>query len=205
MSIEILTAPANDAVSLAEYKSHVRVEDSDSDSDLTIKIEAAIKIFERLTNRALITQTVIQKFDKFPCERNFLLERTPVQSITTVKYYDQDNTLTTFDSANYSTSGLNTTPRIFLKKSKEWPTDAHLDRPDAVEVTYICGEGDESTDVSQEYRHAIMTMAGDFMNFREDSLAAPGLTIQSLPLNSQRIISLFKYNFYEWASQSRKS
>jgi len=206
MTIKVTTPPAVPALSLDSLKEHLRVIGTDEDSTLQLKLDAAIEIFQQYTSRALIDQTVEQSFDLFPCERNFLLERSAKTiSGLTIEYYDDDNALTTFDASKYAIADSDVPAKVFLLDGESWPSDIHDSRPKAVLVTYTVGEGAAETDVPAKYRHALTSMVGDFQNFREDSMFAPGGTIVEIPWSSAQFITVFRTQFYEWKSQSRKA
>lgn len=205
MTILVTTPPANDALTLASLKNHLRITNSNEDSQLQLKLSMAINTFQHYTNIALVTQTVRQTFDQFPTERNFMLERyAPTISSLSIKYYDVDNTLTTLATSVYGTADRGRPAKIFLLNGQSWPADLHADRPDAVEVEYTVGYGADEDAVPEEYKHCIAMMAGDAQNFREDTIYSPGGTIVNVTWQSQRLMDIFKVNFYEWASQSRQ-
>ncbi|NDA93971.1 MAG: hypothetical protein EBX90_11955, partial [Betaproteobacteria bacterium] len=58
--------PATEPLSLEEVKEHLRIDSSAEDALLQMYIEAARKVCEHNTARALITQTWETTFDRFP-------------------------------------------------------------------------------------------------------------------------------------------
>ena len=66
MILTLATEPTAEPVTLAEAKTHCRVDTSDDDTYITTLIKAARLYTEEATNRALITQTWDWYFDSFP-------------------------------------------------------------------------------------------------------------------------------------------
>lgn len=86
----------------------------------------------------------------------------PLQSITNVKYYDQQGVLQTFPSASYVVS-TGTTGRIQPAYTQVWPVAQP--RIDAVQITFVAGYGDTAAAVSETTKTAMkMLVAGLYEN-----------------------------------------
>lgn len=106
-----------------------------SDPMLSLLIKAARRVAEALTGRALITQTWELVQDAFSSELK--LDMMPVQSITTLKYYDSDNVLQTMSSGDYI---LNADTGVIVPAYGEsWPSTYGI--PQAVVVRFVTGYG----------------------------------------------------------------
>jgi uncharacterized phiE125 gp8 family phage protein len=86
MSLRLITAAASKPVTTAEAKLHCRVDGSDEDSLIDSYIAAATSFVENYTGRALISQTWEQVLDDFSDAMQ--LPKGPVQSVTSIKYFD---------------------------------------------------------------------------------------------------------------------
>lgn len=202
--ITITTPPAQKAMSLSLLKEHLRIIGNDEDATLSFYLDAAILTFENFAGSCLITQTVKQVFDQFPCEDYFLLERgRPIISVSSVKYYDLDNTLTTFSTDNYLVTDSTVPPSICLKPGKTWP-ELHRTRLGAVEVTYTAGYGTTEASVPMDVKLALSLMVGDFYQNREDSVTQPGVVMLRSNWHSMKFIQKYKSYFSQHPSQSRK-
>jgi len=105
---------------------------------LGMLITAARRIAEARTGRALITQTWELVLERFSSE--LVIDMLPVQSISSVKYYDADNALQTVDAADYVLDPeTNLAARVLLADGKSWPSTFR--RPDAVIVRFVAGYG----------------------------------------------------------------
>jgi uncharacterized phiE125 gp8 family phage protein len=132
-------APTEDPVTLAEAKAHVRVDHADDDSLITALIAAATNHLDGYTGilgRALITQTWRQDFAAFAPKLRLALR--PVASVTSVTYFDGDNTSQTLSASIYGLFEDGAGPYIALDPDQTWPGSYR--RVDGVSVTYVAGE-----------------------------------------------------------------
>ena len=94
--------PTVEPVSLADVKLHIRHDASvgtTEDAMLTRWIKGARQRAEHLAQRAFCTQTWQQNLDAFPPAIE--LPWSPIQSVSFVKYYDENNALQTLAPADY--------------------------------------------------------------------------------------------------------
>lgn len=192
MRMKLTTAPASEPISLTEAKLHCRIDGSTEDNLLTMLIQAAREAVETQTNRALINQTWTAYLDAFPTCGWFYLPKPPLVSVSSVKYYDTDNTLQTLASTEYDVGAIGTTPaRIALAQDKSWPSSLR-ERPDAVQIAYTCGFGSAASSVPAALRHAMLLYIGHWYENREEVVT--GTIATQLPaaarmlIQSQRII-----------------
>ena len=101
MAFRIKTHPATEPITLTEAKAHLRVDDSYDDTYINTLITTARLYCERFLNQSLITQTWQLFLDSFPSNGLILLKHGPVISLTSIKYYDSDNTEQTLSSDDY--------------------------------------------------------------------------------------------------------
>ena len=122
---------------------------STSDPLLTMLIKAARQVAENITGRGFITQTWEQVYDKFPA-REIEIGMLPIQSITSLKYYDADGVLQTMDSADYVLD-VDTLPGWVLPAyGVSWPST--YDSAQSVIVRFVAGYGSTGLSVPAEIR-----------------------------------------------------
>lgn len=176
----LVTAPTLRAVTLEQARKQCELDQDDAthDSQLTMLIDTATDQFENDCDICLLTQTQRVYLKQF-CDEIYLPKR-PVQSITTVKYYDDSDALQTLASSVYT---LNSPERsVELKFNQVWPSTAS-DRWDAVEVTYVCGYTSADL-VPAAARHAILLLVGYYFgqnrgdNDRPNDLNAYGRLVK---------------------------
>lgn len=163
-------APASEPITTAEAKAFLRVDSSDEDTLIDTLISTARQMVEDFTGRAIITQTWKLTLDKWPLEcpgcswlevktsmdRAILLPRSPLASVTSVKYYPDDlGAQATLSASAYRVITGTLPGAIFLKSSEDWPA---LDiRPDAVEIIFVAGTADATT-TPKQLTHAILLL-----------------------------------------------
>jgi len=119
------------------------------------------------------------------------LRRGPLQSVNSLKYYNESNVLTTWDASNYLIAEELDVPVI--DSDNDWPTDL-FDRTDAVEITYITGY-DDVADIPQAIKQAILMIVGHLYENRQDVIV--GSQVNAMPLSSRSLLDPYKiYHFY---------
>lgn len=170
----ITAAPAAEPLSSSETKTWLNVSTSDDDSLIAMLIKTAREKVERDYDTALITQTIAFFSDCFPGSETpknpegwIELAISPVQSVTSVTYYDADNVQQTLAAENYHLDKYGFgRPKIRKADGVTWP--ATFNRPDAVTVTCECGHGDTAADVPDPIRVAMLLMVKYYYDNRED-------------------------------------
>ena len=140
-TIKVTSQPTTEPLTIDELKTRLRITTCDFDNELQDLLKSARTTVENESYRKLITQTVEIHYEDFPGTYGDIeLRLAPISAITHVKYYAQDDTLTTVSAATYYTNLTSTPPRIVLKESQSWPT-THVTRPNKVIVTATAGYG----------------------------------------------------------------
>lgn len=132
MAWRVITEPTSEPVTLEEAKAHLRVDTTDHDSEIEALIASARQYIELTCNRALMPQEWEITLPEFDGE-----VRLPgnVRSITSVKYYDSDNTEQTLtDYFEVLAEPAKIAPDTV------WPYT--YSRPDAVAITAQVGYED---------------------------------------------------------------
>ena len=158
------SAPASEPITLAEAKTALRIDHDEWNDEIEdVWLPAAREEIERRLSVKLVTQTVKVTLDRFPSlgivgfDDQDRLRVVPaeqiiagqiaagvieipvesVASISSVKYYDTDNTLQTISSSNYQVDTARTPCRIAPVLGYAWPaTRAKLA---AVEIVAVVG------------------------------------------------------------------
>lgn len=175
MKYEISTGPALLPVSVEEAKAHLRVDGTEEDNTILSMIGAATAKVEKETGRALVSQTVKAYWDTWPEDNVLELPIYPAASITNVKYIDEDGTLQTWDSANYTSDLVGMCPRVMPTPDADLPDLG--DYPNAVQVTYVAGVSSTNS-VPQDLKYAILTTVALLYEHRVDmplSANTPGV------------------------------
>lgn len=158
------TAPTSEPLTLTEVKDHLRIDDTDSDDELTLLLAAARSHVETRTNRQLMQATFELTLDRWPGGRELVLRMPPLASVTSVTYYDEDEASQTLASGDYHVDTATEPGRIVLKDGESWP---NLDeRPAAVTVTYVAGQA-SADDVPDAAKLATLQLLAHWFENRE--------------------------------------
>ena len=93
------------------------------------------------------------------------LYRSPAQSVTSIKYYDADGVLQTWDSSNYILDKSAVPSVITTAPDISYPDTQN--RSQAVQIEYVAGYGDTGDDVPAAIRQAILMLASDIYEHPE--------------------------------------
>lgn len=134
----LVTAPTIEPVSLAEVKAQARIFDTNSDGVLASYIATAREEAEQYMGRGILTQTWKLVLDAF-ANVIPLPMASPLQSVTTVQYYDATGTLQTLATTYYGVDTVSRPGRVVLKPEQSWPTVQSDRRDGLVIITYVVG------------------------------------------------------------------
>lgn len=171
--INTITAATETPVTLAEAKAALLVDHSADDALITRLVAAATDEAVTVAARSLCTRTVELVLEAWPAaDGAILLEYPPVQSVTSITYYDEDNTALTMPAADYVAVLDVQPPRVVLARNAQWPM-ATLRRVAPIRVRYVAGFGAAAA-VPARYKTLILGLVQVDYEHRE-SMAPQGL------------------------------
>jgi len=155
--LTLVSGPEALPVSLAEVKASGRLDGLDESEDAVIAghLRAAIAEVDGRDgwlNRCLISQTWIKWLDEFPWTIRVPLP--PLQEVVEVRYLDGDGNVQVLDSSTYVVAGIGGYGRIVPAHGHRWP--ATRCQPDAVQVEFRAGYGDDWNAVPEDIRNALI-------------------------------------------------
>lgn len=156
--------PTAEPVTVAEAKSHLRVDASAEDELIRGLIAGARLWVEGTCGLSLITQTHDLTLDGFPDEV-IQLPRGPVQSVSSITYIDTAGDTQTWSSSNYIVDTKSTPNRITPAYGVAYPSTQT--RINTVTVRYVAGYGAKGSDVPEPIRQAIKLLVGQMYAHRE--------------------------------------
>jgi uncharacterized phiE125 gp8 family phage protein len=140
MRYSVITSaePAAEPLSLAETKTHLRVDDDITDQDDLIAglIGGAREWCENYTRRSFVRRTLQLRMDAFPCE--FRLPYGPVSSVQSVEYIDSGGATAILAADQYQVDTQSAPARIVPVFGVVWPTVKH-GAVNGVVVNYVAG------------------------------------------------------------------
>jgi uncharacterized phiE125 gp8 family phage protein len=151
--LKLITAPAVEPVTTDEVKLHTRIDGNTETTLLSSWITSARILAEQYQRRAYITQTWELILDGWP-GMPISIPRSPVQSVTSLKYYDTANTETSWDLSNLLIVTDTEPGRITLAYGITYPSTT-LREMNSVVIRYVAGYGDAASDVPENVKDAI--------------------------------------------------
>lgn len=173
--LSLVTPPTEEPLTLPEAKVHARVTQSEDDEYIADLITLAREYVELNIpgGRQLCTATYDLVLDGLPCSRQPLeLPKPPLQSVTSITYYDLNNVSTVMPSSDYVvTAPTNLPGYIQPAVDVEWPETEC--RRDAVTIRFVAGYGGASA-VPMRAKHAMRLLVGESYMKREVSDSGDG-------------------------------
>ncbi len=182
MSLQLVTAPASEPVTLAEAKSHLRVTVTDDDTLITSLIVAARQWIENFTRRALITQTWDYFLDAFD-DGGIEIPRPPLISVGSVKYVDNDGATQTLATSEYTADTAAERGLVRLAYGKSWP--GTRTQANAVTIRFTAGYA-TAADVPGPIKSACLLMLGELYERRETAIV--GTIINEVPVSAEYLL-----------------
>lgn len=198
MPLVEVTAPTAEPLSVAEVKTAAHITHTSEDTFIGERIAAARFRYEQDTRRQLMRAT----YDWFiPCfssrwnrrgavifsERSFEVPITPLDSITTIKYFDTAGAQQTLATSVYDVKTSSDPGRIYNKPNQEWP-DLEDDRiEDAVEIRIVCGSADAAS-VPDLDKQAVMLLTLHWIEHREMVVLDDRIRSVTVPMGYEEIV-----------------
>ena len=179
MKTLLVTGAKGTFLDLNEVKAHLKIDHTTEDSLIQSLLIAAIGQVENITNRRLLTQTWKAYADTWPANF-FTMPFGNLQSVTAVKYTDEDNDQSTLAATEYIVDTVSDPGRVMLGVNKEWPNDT-LYPVNPIEIEFVCGYGVDPNFMPEVLKVAAMIMIGDMYTNRESFLLGPYYKYAEIP------------------------
>lgn len=173
MGLRKITPATGRVASVAELRSHLRVDFSDDDNLLLDLEAAAEELLAELANRSLLPTTWRLTLDSWPRDRVIRLPRGPLRSVASITYTDHDGDVQTLDPSTYRADSTDEVARIVEAVGASWPNP--LEVPGSITVQYVAGydePGATGADVIHggvpaRAKHAIRLLVAHYYELRE--------------------------------------
>ena len=189
----LVTPPTEEPITLEEAKLHLRVESEQEEEDALILglVKAARAFVENETGRAMLTQTWRVYLDRFPTrfyrDTAITLPVVPVQSITSVSYYNEAGVLTVFPGGSYVVDLASEMGRIVTGVSIAWPST--YDIPNAVVVELVAGYPNVGA-IPAPLVAAMKLLIGHWYESRESVVV--GTSAMAIPLGVDALLAPYR-------------
>lgn len=186
MAWKVTTAPAIEVWTLSEVKNYLKVDTSADDTLITTLLQSAREVAERYLNQALITQTITEKLDRLS-NPTIYLSISPVITVSSFQFNDGQNSVQTFNAANYVVDNFLKPARLALAYNSTWPT--LFGNINDVTIVYTAGYGATAASVPMQIRQAILMMIADSYDNREDY-------VKKLPTASEYLLDQYRVKLF---------
>ena len=173
------TSVGGEPITTAYAKSHLRVDHTTDDTLIGNLVTAARQYCEAYCQQSFVQHTY--RADLWSFADVMVLPMQPIQSISSVKYYNtaSPSVLTTLATTTYQLSN-NVLRRVY---GQSWPAVAN--RADAVQITYTTGFADSSSpqgtgiSLPESCKAAMLMLIGDYYENREAAVLYPGQLLEN--------------------------
>ena len=183
---KVVTPATSNPITLTEAKTHLKVDTTADDTFITNLIKSATSSAQEYTNRFFIQTTIQQVGDKWEDISN--LFKSPVASVTVIKYVDPSGSLQTLSTDVYFVDDVNKPARIGLKPNQSFPEI--IDRLNAVQVNYVSGLAAGADEVDEGIRQALLLTIGNWYQNRQ--AVVTGTIATELPMNAKFLLDQYK-------------
>ena len=162
MSIVRTIAPEFSPIDLETVANYLRVDLTEDVAHLEHLIGQAVEEVERFTGRVLLSATYRLSQGDWPTDAlgyylpTLELPRSPLLTVTSVKYYDESDILQTLDPARYIVCTDMEPGHTYLKSAYDWPDLS--ERPDAVQVVFTAGHATSVSAVPARLKMAMFLL-----------------------------------------------
>jgi uncharacterized phiE125 gp8 family phage protein len=166
MGLSLFVPPAEEPITLAEARLHLRVTQNEENALIMALIAAAREHAEAHTRRRFITQEWDWVMDAFP-SGTVELPGAPLQSVTSVSYLDGAGATQVLPGSSYQVDIKTDPGRIAPANGATWPT-TNSGTLNAVTIRFVCGYGKIAA-VPKSIKQAILLMIGHWWEHREEA------------------------------------
>jgi len=196
MRYDLSVAPVIEPVSEADLVAHCQLGELPDDQlgRARVMLTSARQWVENYLRRQLVTATWKAYLDGFPAEIQ-INDKLPIATISSIAYVDDDGDSQTLSSSLYQSDLVSEgkPARIMPAYGQTWPA-VRSGVYNAVTVTFTAGYGATRESVPLGIRHAILMLAADWYNNREDVVV--GAISGRIATGVEFCLQPFEWGFY---------
>jgi len=168
MSFLMTAAPAVEPITLADAKTHCRIDGTSEDAYIASLIVTSRLQIEAALGLAMITQSWRWTLDAWPTGSIIELPMRPVQSIESLELVHTTGSTTPVAPASYRLDGLANPARLALT-TLSLPLPAAI--ANGIAINFTAGFGASASDVPEPIRHATLLLVAHWYECREPAPA----------------------------------
>lgn len=168
----VVTEPLSEPVTLIEVRNQCHIDSTIEDSTLEIFIGDARRNLEKWTGRTFHQTEYLWTINEWPsCNYIRLPYATPLISITSLKYLDQNGVETTWAASNYIADTFSQIGRLVLAYGASWPSTT-LYPVAPIRIQYVAGIATTSpiTEATDDVKEAMLLLVAGMNENRESEV-----------------------------------
>lgn len=187
MSLQQITAPLIEPVSLDDTKAHLRVDGTDEDALISSLILTSRLHIEAALGLALITQSWRLLLDRWPKEGEVRIPLRPLQSISEVRTYNAAGASEVLATERYMVDAA-ANPGRLVPVGPGWPLPGRA--ANGIEIGFIAGYGDTDGDVPAPIRQALLLLVAHWYEHRDP--VEIGTAAAAIPAAVSRLLKPYR-------------
>ena len=184
MALLLTIPPSAEPLTLADVKAHLRLAISDDDAYLTALITAARRTIEARYGLVLMPQAWALFADNWPSDGVFHIPLWPVQSISSLTVFADDDTPATIDAAHYYLDAATRPARVALRQGRVFAPPGRT--INGLKLSFSAGFGADASFVPAEIKQGLMATVADWYQNRGDVSGG------TLPATAVEALSAYK-------------
>ncbi|MBT8046403.1 MAG: head-tail connector protein [Pontiella sp.] len=182
-------------ITVAEVQSNSNIGAGVDDTFIEGLIRRAVDLVEDWAGISIMQKQYTLKLDQFPSddETGILLPFPPAISISSVKYYDDADTLQTWSSDDYELdASFRYGAMLYPVRTAAWPASRTF--RDSVEIVYLAGYPDDQASadtVPEDLKGALLLMVGHWYENREATTQSL-FNMQQIPLGVHALLGNYR-------------
>lgn len=164
MALVYRNGPEAEPVSLAEAKTHLRLETAADDAFVSSLILTSRLHIEAALGLALTSQAWTLRLDRWPARGEVVMPMRPVQAVTEVRVRDADGAATVLEPAAYLLDGAGPAPRLVAAHGS-WPPPGRA--VGGIEIDFTAGYGTAPASVPAPIRQALLMLIAHWYEHRD--------------------------------------
>lgn len=182
--VKLITPSSLTPVTLTEAKDHLKVTGTDSDTLIQTYLNAAIKRVEDY-RQSPVMDSEWELYAK-DWAISFNLQKHPVSAVNSVKYYDDDNVLTTVQSSNYRLQDFRVPCRLEFDSNFDEPSV--YDREYPIVINFNAGFSYAASAHYALIKQVIFLELGTYHEIRQSEMAGIGLSSVQMKAASMELL-----------------
>lgn len=188
--------PTNYPISLAEAKTHLKVDHTDEDAYIVALVKAVTSKIENYLDRPLLNTQFQWVLDAFPCDSVLYIPKPKLVSIDSITYLaSSDGNSTSWGSTYYNVDTISQPGRLEPAYDETWPTNVRTQN-NAVTIKFTAGYGTTTTDIPEDILLGMKMLLTHVYENRQDVIVGTSYQVE-LTKGSEFFLHDYRNYYFE--------